>query len=268
MGQTRKDRSSTQVIVTVICAICVSVTSVVSARIAQQTTTRYEVKLIPSFDGVSVDDYLPLRKGNRWVYEGTAMTTTTDGPVVKGNVRLSMRVIGEKHAGTMDLYMMEGHPSDAVWALDHAQDDIVDVPPSRYAYVVVGNKVFRIADDEIDRAMEVLVEGDGFDESLLSADNLEFEFPLSEGLQFGRAQSLGRKDMMYRWVVSDITLCYAAGDEGLREVPHYQLVHKTLPDRISLWFTPYLGITSYSYQHNGTIAEVDLSLKEYEVHTD
>jgi len=265
------DSHKKEVIVTIVCAVCVAVTAVVSAVIARQsvTTYQYQVKCVPSFENVAATDYFPLQPGNRWVYEGTARNDTEQGTVVKRKVRVVMRVVDVTRSGSALLFTMEGHPSDAAWALKatDASEDVVEVRPSTYGYLVVANKVFRIPQERLGDVRRAIEDGGFLKPGLISQNDLEFEFPLFTGQVFGTPHQMARSDRSYAWHVTDITPYYPPGrQKGKVARGGLRLVYVTRPDRTEALFVPYVGLASFSYNHHGTIAQVDIHLHDYRVH--
>ena len=259
-----------EIVVTIVCAVCVAITAVLSARIARDPVTKFQVRLVPSSENVPVTDYFPLRVGNSWEYVGAARNATEGNIVVEKKVLATMRVKSVTHGGNATLFSMEGHPSDAVWALQQADvsKEVVQVPPSTYAFLVIANKVFRIPEGRIENIKESLESGGHIGPNLVSQEDLAFEFPLYRGLAFGSAHHIARNDRSYAWHVTDSTLYHAPDREAIREVPRYKLVYLTFPDYSEMSFIPYLGIVSYSYSHHGTTGQVDIYLEDYSVHVD
>jgi len=264
------DSHRKEIIVTIVCAVCVGIAAVLSAMIARQPLTTYQIKRVPSFENVVASDYFPLRTGNTWEYFGTARNDTEQKTVIEKKVRLVMRVAGVTRGGNATLYTMNGHPSDAAWALqaDDSPKDAVEVPASTYGYLVVANKVFRIPAERLGDVREAVEDGGFLKPAFISQDDLEFEFPLFRGQVFGSPHQIPRGDRSYAWQVTDSTLYHASEREAIKEVPRYKLVYFTRPDYTEVSFVPYVGIVSFSYSHHGTTAQVDIDLHEYHVHVE
>jgi hypothetical protein len=262
------DNRKKEMVVTIVCAFCVAIMAIVSALIARRPVTTYQVKRVPTLEGVDVSDYFPLRVGNTWEYVGTARNDTDQKKIIEKKVRVVMRVVDVTRGGNAMLFMMKGHPSDAAWALEpeNLPQNVVQVPASTYGYLLVANKVFRIPEEHVDEVKKSIEEDGCLAPELISQDDLDFEFPLFRGQVFGNPSQIARGDKSYAWHVTDSTL-YHASEKGLiREVPRYTLEYLTMPDYTECAFVPYVGIVSYSYSHHGTTAQVDLDLRDYRVH--
>jgi len=87
--------------------------------------------------------------------------------------------------------------------------------------------------------------------------------PLKAGKKFGDAEAIKRPDNHYCWFVASLK-----DFPQIKGVPPgkrsaYKLVFYTNPDHISFEFTPEIGITRYSYHHDGTVADTELRLVEF-----
>jgi hypothetical protein len=244
----------------------------VSALIARQPVTTYQVKIVPSFENVVATDYFPLQIKNTWEYVGTARNVAEQEKVVQKEVRVLMQVMDITRGGNATLFIMKGHPSDAVWAItsEDASQDVVDVPGSTYGYLLIANKVFRIPEDRLGAVRKSIEEGvmPGFIEpGIISQADMDFELPLFRGQVFGSPDQIARNDRSYAWHVTDSTLYHAPDKEMIKEIPCYKLVYLTRSDYTEISFVPYVGIVSFSYSHHGSKAQVDLNLQDYRIHS-
>jgi len=243
---------------------------VLSAIIARRPITTYHVKTLPSFEDVQTQDYFPLRIGNTWEYFGTALNDTVQKKVIENNVRVVMSVIDITEGENATLFTMRGHPSDATWALKphDSSEDIIEVPASTYGYLVSANKIFRIPEERLVEVRKSIKEGDFLKPELVSQEDLEFEFPLFRGQVFGSPHQLVRADRRYAWRVRDTVRYLGPSNETSKEGSQYKLVYVTMPDYTEIYFVPYIGISSFSYHHHGTEAQVDINLRNYSAHVD
>lgn len=259
-----------EIIVTVCCSIIVCITSIIAAYIASQKVTRYELLRVPSFDLITTTDYFPLKEGDEWTYEGVAENATEEGRVAKAKVVIKMRVVKSVKGKCATLYEMAGHPSDCAWALsdDDSKKTSVDIKPSKYGYLVVGNKIFHVDEDKLSAIAKALITNGLLEEGVLSEDDIAFEFPLFKGQIYGAISQLVRDDRSYVWYVNNSTLYHEQEGDKIKEMPEYQLIYNTRPDYMEINFIPYLGIVSCSYSHHGTKAQINVSLVKYHVHTE
>jgi len=212
-----------------------------------------------------------LAPGNQWVYEGTVANAVVDSSeIIEKEVMLTMSVQDIVQNGDIILYIMNGHPSDAAWALEteHIDEKIVRIPPTKYGYLVVSNKIFYIENSKLSQIIQSL-RGNGYlGNNIVSQNDLEFEFPLFKGQRFGEVSQIVRQDLRYFWYVNDRIDFHEPKTGLVRVVPEYQLIYNTLPGFVEINFRPYLGILSYKYSHHGTKSEVNISLSDYKIHLD
>lgn len=267
-------KNNKQVFITILCAIFVAITSIVAAFIAREEITTYEYKEVPIFDSLDASEYFPLKPGNWWVYEGFVRNAVTNEEplTVENNVRIKMLVEDVIQVKDIKLYIMKGHPNDAAWSLEKEDIDkeIVEIIPSNYGYLVASNKIFYINDNKINSIIDYLKmkEGRFPEDKLLFIDDLEFEFPLFRGQRFGALSNIIRSDLRYFWYVDDKTVFHGSKEDSVTSLPVYSLIYNTFPGYVKILFRPYLGITSYKYEHHGTTAEVNISLTDYYINLD
>jgi len=264
----KKDRK--EITVTIVCAFFVAITSILAALIAREKITTYEYKEIPGYDFITTTDYFPLAVGNYWAYEGFATTTVVGGKLIEKKVQLRVKVIDVIREGDIALFVLSGHPSDAAWALKekNLKDTIIQIPPSKYGYLVIANKIYFVEQDKISKIVEAIKDSGHLGSDLITQSDLEFEFPLFKGQRYGEISQVARKDLSYFWYVDDYVSRHQIENASFRYLPEYELVYNTTPDFISLTFSPFLGIISYKYSHHGTKAEVNISLASYKIHLD
>jgi hypothetical protein len=199
----------------------------------------------------------PLAAGNAWTYEGTAHVPNVgvyeffDVPVT-----LTMTATDEKRWGDVRLFIMEGHPDDASWALEGATVETgITISLSRYGLLCVGNRIFRVAGDDLEEVMVTTGAGGEMDVPFIAGGGPVLEVPLFVGARFGDYTRLTRADRNYFWYCAD-----AAPYKGGRTA--YHLVFASSTDKTDLWFVPGVGITRYEYAITGTPLAVKLALAE------
>ena len=208
--------------------------------------------LDPAYDAAAL---FPLAAGNTWTYEGK-MTVAKIGAyaLVDLPLNVTMTVADEKRWGEVRLFTLEGHPDDAAWALDEATaEEGANIETSRYGFLCVANKVFRVYGDRMEDATIALSDAGYLEPTFLAEEGPVLEFPLFVGARFGATAQLPRADKAYFWYVAD-----AAPYQGGRT--EYHLTYYTNPDTTDVWFVPGVGITRYRYNHRGTPLMVDLKL--------
>jgi len=268
MSQKRSDVSHINIIVTIICALIVAITSIVASRIAREKVTVYEYKEVPAFDNINTTSYFPLSAGNSWNYEGTVTIFENETlKISEKKISITMSVQDEIKNGNLILFIIKGNPSDAsqVLFMPHINNDNIKVPSSFYGYLVVSNKIFFIDENRLDDVVKRMKEKNYNAYDILKQDDIEFEFPLFKGLRYGEVSQITRSDLRYFWYVNDKITFHESRGDNVSAVSEYQLVYNTSPDYDEIVFRPYLGIISYKYIHHGTKNEISLSLTHYNI---
>ncbi|NPV90500.1 MAG: hypothetical protein HPY50_06990 [Firmicutes bacterium] len=216
----------------------------------------------PYFDEISASQYFPLAPGNRWVYQGVVKYTSSKGELLEQPVEVAMSVTGVVSGGDATLYLMSGHPGDFAGSLpEKPTSGRLKPPAQRYGYLVVANKVYLVSESDLEEVSAGVSKGSYLPQ--LYQTSPEFEFPLFPGQRFGEASQLARADRTHFWYVEEKNPTENGGDQSAGPAPVYGLTFRTSPDTIGINFQPYLGITSYSYQHHGTPLETSLELVDY-----
>lgn len=197
----------------------------------------------------------PLAAGNAWTYEGT-MTVNNVGcyEMVDLPLRLTVTVTDEKRWGDVRLFIMEGHPDDAAWALEGTTAETgVTVAPSRYGLLCVANKIFRVAGADLEDVIIAVGNGGVLEGAFIAGGGPVLEFPLFVGARWGDMTHFTRADRGGFWYVAD-----AAPFQGGRL--EYHVVFTSTTDATDLWLVPGVGITRYKYVLTGTPLAVNLEL--------
>jgi len=267
-----KRNSSKHIFSSVMHTVLIVTTSLVLGLTACRSEDLYVHREV--LDVNSLSDYFPLAKGNYWKYSGFAAQAVSGGKIVEKPIRITMEVKDVIEFGDVKLCIMSGHPIDAAWALkpEHNKEHIVTIPPKKYGYLFVSNKIFYISEKKLALLIKCLQEPPAhqakdcwFEGNFLNQDNLEFDFPLFKKKRFGPLTWLGRPDNKYFWYVKDKLIKYSLEKGVVKSVTEFELIHNTFPGRIELRFQQFIGIRKWSYIHHGTKAEVDVTLIDYDL---
>ena len=267
-ARTSPSKSKAEIAVLIVCALITASATITAAYFAtrKQKQTTIEVRKVSTLGLDDFRKYFPLQVGNEWIYEGVVRKISEDKSIIERNVLVRMKVVEAitmKENTAVTLFVMSGHPTDAMGLrdVDATSAEVVEPPPSHYAFLTIGNKVFEIYEVE---AVKEFVQAGGFNGTFkLTQEQLVFEFPLFKGQRFGDSESLARADMRYLWYVNDIRQYDEPNDNKISQQLEYQIIRNNLPDSESVLFRPYLGIVEFDYVHHGPTHEVHIGLKDY-----
>ena len=198
--------------------------------------------------------YFPLSPGNYWIFKGSVKWTEGFDKTKEKEIEWKMEVVDKFDYDHYKIYLMKVHPGDLVSYKPGKE-------PSKYGYLVAGNKIFEIIDE---KRMEELIDSKGQGRyDIISEHLLVFDFPLFKEKRFGATGQLLRPGGNYQWVVKDVI----EKEYGGEKVEEYQLTYRTLADHQEVGVIEGVGITYYRYVHHGTVSEVDVKLVDYGVET-
>ena len=203
---------------------------------------------------------LPLEKGNYWIYKGTVkyQKEGVEKPSQK-LVTLKMEISDIIVRDAITAAVVKGYP------LDIAGFDGSSVPRGDYIIVRAGyGSCYLLSGEDSINALKKLKDGNDVLHELVNESDMIADFPMAVGKVFGEAEQVTRADGKYFWRVeecvdTDLSAVKGAPVSSARE---YWLFYLTNPDRQKAGFVPGVGITSYSYRHNGTVMEFDVKLVE------
>jgi hypothetical protein len=202
----------------------------------------------------------PLIPGTCWTYEGTVKWTAGD-QVKEKAVRWQMEVLNTIVRGDVTGYHMRGHPRELAWYVEGQE-------PGEYAILRVGSDRFYYG--SVGSYQRLKDENDDLS-GLIREEDLFLSLPLDEGKRFCETEQILREDGMYCWLTGKgepIQMKNVAGLTMAAPLMEYPVLKSTGPDQMVVGFTPGIGITTFSYIHHGTVAEVNLTLTEFKFNGD
>ena len=201
-------------------------------------------------------EYVPMAAGTTWSFKGTVKWTELVNKIKQRKITWKMEVEKRLKNGSFEIAVMKGHPSDLCWYEP-------DKKPSRYLIVWRDNKYYEI---RIDNDFDKLISDEAYLSSKTNYSSLFLAIPLKRGLEFGSDPDTPREGTFYEWFVEDEQRGLFSHVTGIPHGKYYQkftLMYRTMPDHQMVEFVPFVGITKYSYQHHGTVSEVDVRLTEF-----
>ena len=208
-------------------------------------------------DGES-EDWLPLAKGNYWVYQGPTKWVDTDSKSIKEEVLTWRMEITEviRHDPALTAAVVKGYPGDLAW-YDPGKK------PGKYLIVRMGShSYYLLYGEEVTKAVKQLRSKKPNLAGLANEDNLLLDTPLVEDKRYGPHDELERGE--YCWHVEGSGPFTSEGIKGLSPAPRtaFTAWFRTRPDHTIMSVVPGVGIVSFLYAHHGTTSETDLGLIE------
>ena len=210
----------------------------------------------PSRLRAEASEYFPLAEGTTWIYKGTVKWTESVNKVKKSKITWKMKVEKRLKNGPFEIAVMKGHPGDLCWYEPGKR-------PSLYLIVWRDNKYYEI---RVNNDFDKLISDEEYLSTKTDFNSLFLVAPLKKDMEFGNDPDIQRDDRMYEWVVDNeqrSRLPHVAGISGKKVFTKYTLMYRTNPDHQIVEFVSSVGITSYIYQHHGTISEVDVRLIDF-----
>jgi hypothetical protein len=219
----------------------------------EQTPSLIQPTMSPS---QNILDYFPLKRGAYWVYQGPVKwTKVNSAEIVEEEITWKMEVERVFQRNAIVGYEMVGAPWDLAWYESGKEQ-------SKYGIIQAGGQFYTVAYEAVIRLMN---EEDNLF-GLVDENDLLLDVPLANGKKFCDTVSMTRPDNMYCWNVGEVRPFDSSNSKGVdpsRELWEYFIFQQTMPDASMMFFVPGVGISHYSYHHNGTVSEVDVHLIEY-----
>lgn len=234
---------------------CIAMTLVLSCSIPGRMRTPSPVQPTVSPSQNILHDF-PLNQGAYWIYQGTVKwTKPNSSDVAEEEITWKMEVKQALQRNDIVGYEMLGAPWDLAWyEAGKAQ--------SQYGIIQVGGRFYKVS---LEAVLRLANAGDDLS-NLVNENEIFLDTPLASGKKFCDPASLTRSDNMYCWNVGEAR-SFDPGNikevDASKELWEYPIVNQTMPDVSMIYFVPGLGISHYSYHHNGTVSEVDVHLIEY-----
>ncbi len=203
---------------------------------------------------------IPMSAGNYWIYKGN-VKYLKEGTQKEFSrpITFRMEITDVIKRENITAAVLKGYPLDL--------SRFTGLPAERGDYLLVlagcGSYYLLSGESAVNAMKKINDENDSLHE-LVDESDMIADFPLAAGKVFGEAEQVTRTDGKYCWRVeecvdTDFSTLKGAGIKNARE---YWLFYLTNPDRQKAGFVPGVGITSYSYRHNGTTMEFDVKLAE------
>lgn len=205
-------------------------------------------------------NYFPLDVGNYWIYKRSMEYVNDDNEVKIVDDEVTKEVIEKYENDDMKLFVIKGDPLEM-----DLENKNIEPNNVIYGYIVLSNKIIVVPKQDID----LIVEKFKNKKSLYSGDtknlNILFEFPLFDNQKYGDFDQLFRNDEKNISHVTELQPYKKKIGESIIDVGIYTINRLHNGGDESITFTPYIGITEYSYNHNGTTNKYYIKLNEYKI---
>jgi hypothetical protein len=197
----------------------------------------------------------PFAKGTAWTYAGTVRWTDSRNRPQSRDVRWTSEALDAFDRADAAGVLLHGGVWDLAWWTPQTR-------PSDYAVLRLGNRYYLIRDDAKRVFARVRSSGRAGLPGDAERDQRWFDAPLETGRLLRPSGVAPRSDTRYGWLVERMAQVKVAVPGILSERTGYELRYATLPDEQRVMLVPGSGITSFVYEHHGTVAEAHLHLVE------
>lgn len=193
----------------------------------------------------------PMTKGTTWTYQGHVKTENIDI-----HMRWTVTVVDAVDTPEISAALLRGGPWDLAWYQPNVQ-------PGTHVVARLGNTYYLLHDDGRDTFADIKA-GSVRDLQDRLSDDVWFRVPLHQGDSSCPPGALSQSPM-YCWAVDSVAKSQDVkiGRVTIQGADAYQLVWRTNPDHQILTLVPGVGITSWEYAHQGSVAKTTLQLIEY-----
>jgi hypothetical protein len=204
-------------------------------------------------------EFFPLTAGTYWVYKGCVRwyDFEKDQPASE-EVTWKMTVDKVIRKKGLAAAIVTGFPSDLDWSAGATEPK---------PWLILEDEKHRVYYENLgpDFDLSKIDSGDQDLEKFLVEDNFFFQWPLHAGTKFCDAEAKTREDNMYCWVVAEAAAKKLDSVKGAPsdEQAVYRLEYRSLPDHTVMELVPGVGLLSYQYHHNGSVADTELQLVEF-----
>ncbi|MCM3654098.1 hypothetical protein [Metabacillus litoralis] len=253
-----------------------------AAEISKVNEIEYDYKETNNWDVKESIEYMPLKKGNYWLYSGsfTSYSMKQEEYFTK-NVNVKFEIKEEIKNEGLSLFIVSNFPLDMYHKIRNTFDEMEEAELSSSEPIefvnrennaglfLVANKLFFIPENQLDSIVKFVKEPNKVvDQQLtipsLSYEDLIFEFPMFKGQRFGHFNYITRADLSYFWYVNNVREIESLNGDTFERVQIFDLIFNTLSGQDKIAFRPYLGILFYSSKHSGATDDLYLELKEFE----
>lgn len=218
----------------------------------------YVIRETYNMNNFKILEYFPLKVDNYWIYERNMEYINDENKEVKIKDEVTKKVIANYNNGELDLFVIQGDPL--------ARKEKGNDPNSvMYGYIIVSNKIIEVPKNKINYIIGKFKNKESLYEDDINELSILFEFPLFNKQKYGEFNQLFRKDSKYINNVTELQPYKKRIGESIIDVGIYTIdsVYSSGNEQIS--YTPYVGITEYSRNSNGTMDNYYIRLKEYKV---
>jgi hypothetical protein len=209
---------------------------------------------------VSVE-FFPLQVGNYWLYEGFRRWTPTGSKqFVQEPVTWKMEVVEVISREFITAAVIKGYPQEAARFEE-------DAKRADYLFLAIGkDRYYFLEGVRVAEIVARLKDEDDLLAKLVFEDELFLKVP--QGSPFPQEEVAPPKEdnQSHAWIVAeekDIATPDQVSPADPKFRKKFRLVFEALPSHTSVDFVPGIGITHYTYYHQGFVAEADLKLIEY-----
>lgn len=208
----------------------------------------------PASAVVTLADY-PLAPGATWLYRTYDTIDTGEHGVAEERGSLTVRTLAVHRHGDLTVATLETRRVVNAETDTQISWQVIETgaAPAGEPAAPAPARVHTIA--EVNRLRQILDGG----ASTLRASDADLAFPIRTGALWGDERLLARGDGLYvNRVEAPVEVEVPAG-----RLKAWPIVFATLPERITTWFSPGVGVVRYEYAHNGSLSRESYELLEF-----
>lgn len=258
-----------------------------AAEISKVNKIEYDYKESSNWNVNESGEYMPLKKGNYWLYKGsyTSYSIKYKDYFTKP-MKLKFEILDEIKSKDLNisLFIVNNYPTEIIELTNKKfenmdKNELTSLEPIKFidnhnisGLLLVANKLFYIPGDEIGSVKnyingpDIIVNQQQKNPTpTLDYDDLLFEFPLFKGQRFGNLETITRSDFSHFWYVNNVREISALVENKFEKVQIFNLIYNTKPDQQIIDFRPYIGILLYKFAHKGSTEDLQLELSKFEL---
>lgn len=254
MSQDTKKLIIGSIIVPIVCAL----SSVFISEWFKGAPVQYVYSDKPSLEEFNINEYFPLKEGNRWEYKCDYTGQYEGNGITKGSCIFEMRV---KKVYVTDNYKLIDMQGD-IFSIGNTPENYKD---ARFGLLIFSNKIYYVVPKVIDELIDN-IQNDKMD-GMIKEPQILFEFPLFHGQKIGDVKQIFRHDLRYLTnVTKEHDFHTKKVGESIQETKSvYKISFVSNPEEYSMTFVPGLGITTKEYHHKGTKDDRKIVLTKYKL---
>lgn len=213
-------------------------------------------------------DVFPLAAGNEWVYHGTLTRVQPQADcqdaahckaiLTRETLDWTMKVTAVGSAGSYRTALLTGHPGDLIWLQG-------DPRPGTWLIVHDDDGRYFLLREASGESLADIMNDAAKLRPRLSERNVVLRWPFPDNQRFGCNPDVHVSSQPDRncWRVAGSNRLSTSRIRGVPAHPasvEYDLEYHTMPEDLTVGFSPRLGFTHFAFHHHGSTYDLELRL--------